>query len=754
LHFSGAEAYHMADAAKQRTKVKYATSAGSGVTVEFEDAVDWVQGDTVWFGMGGDKTVQMFNSAYGALADNWGNEQLVIQTKISPTQYTFNPTFKHMAGDFAVCGARNIRVLSASGTKSVYFRTDNGSDSGKGFTWVYEPYAGASLQFDWVYIRNCGTIRPDSVAYLWDGIFKIRNTLFDGDGSPGAGDTWYGVINFYFGGQPATEEKQFDEIHGYGVYTLFRGTSNASSGGAVTNIGTINIGHITVIAARLSGESALYLSSGPITVDSLWYTASTTIGAVTSALSLDGNVTIKSGHIAFCYNGTWTYTSGYMGRGEIYVENMLITHAWNCACLMYATESRSMLFDSCEFWDIAESGLNVRIGNIEMYDCSFQRCNGTGGRDCGAIGLLTPERSTTCLFKFVNCEFGTLSRNGGANVHISPSHLCDMGGRVVAENCTFVEPFYQTAPTRLGVYKDVIFWSIAPVDSPDDEATYASQGQLCTIELVNPVVKNSSGTDLWSTRYPGVTRYARVGGGGEIHNESTNVIDRRFAIKLLPFTAAFDACGTQAVPLMIPVSTGVPITVKLSFKKNISMPVNRRPKLWMNGPGIYTMVEMSDATNSWEEVTVSGTPTDDGMARVWVTAGINEKRWLVETGDTDNRLSTWVLAGQYYENSDPSIPFRYYWTLTKPAANYIVELYKDSGFGSGNKVATSTGRATVGSITLTTANSSGLSGSVMLDSLGTYINSASRYVDGYSNTFYFGKYLGYAVVYADGLVVT
>ena len=81
---------------------------------------------------------------------------------------------------------------------------------------------------------------------------------------------------------------------------------------------------------------------------------------------------------------------------------------------------------------------------------------------------------------------------------------------------------------------------------------------------------------------------------------------------------------------------------------------------------------------------------------------------LTEAGDAGNYFATWSLTGISKSNTND---FMLYWNLTVSGTTYTVTLYKDVA----KTLSVATGvRTGVGTLTLSEANSSGLSGSVII----------------------------------------
>jgi len=131
------------------------------------------------------------------------------------------------------------------------------------------------------------------------------------------------------------------------------------------------------------------------------------------------------------------------------------------------------------------------------------------------------------------------------------------------------------------------------------------------------------GVDVWAVN-KNVDHFAITGGGGTVEDESVEVIDNTFAVKMHPFTEVARNTGTGGQPLLLPVTAGQTITVNLSIKKNKAVASGKRPAIFLQGLGIIDEAESSAVLNTWEELTVSGTAATTGMVKFWVSQGANE----------------------------------------------------------------------------------------------------------------------------------
>lgn len=102
----------------------------------------------------------------------------------------------------------------------------------------------------------------------------------------------------------------------------------------------------------------------------------------------------------------------------------------------------------------------------------------------------------------------------------------------------------------------------------------------------------------------------------------------------------------------IPVKDGVPVVAACWLRKNASYTSANRPKIKLSGMGITeTEDQMSDVTDTWEKVTVSGTPTRTGLAKLTImtyltNAGASAWCDFEKTGLTMPVLNT--LEGSFW----------------------------------------------------------------------------------------------------------
>jgi hypothetical protein len=160
-------------------------------------------------------------------------------------------------------------------------------------------------------------------------------------------------------------------------------------------------------------------------------------------------------------------------------------------------------------------------------------------------------------------------------------------------------------------------------------------------------------TDLFQVLYPGVTRWGLVGGGGsEMMNEPTTIIDGTLAMKFVPYNCAVRSVFNKWRSIKFSVVSGQTVTVKVSLRKHLTQAAGRRPRVHLEGCGINTYSEMTDVNDAWEEQTVTGVATHRGDVRLWFS-GISE--WAAASGtvsDPYDPAYSPATLGTYYFYAD------------------------------------------------------------------------------------------------------
>lgn len=612
----GASAYHMGSASMQRAKLASNVSAGAGVAFTLDRDVDWQVGDFIGFGIGGDKTYTMNPTT-------WRPERIQITGKTDARNFTATFAYLHRIGDHAISLERNVIVSGTANNRGCRFEVENySSETGTTaaklrLTWMKMRYAGYATLTSYAAI-GCALSPATPTALLDADALLVQNIVFDTSGSKATGAA------------PANQASS------YGIH--INNAVGFSNPLCVQDVYAYDMGRVISVAqcwelelTRIVGIStgySLVIVSGTTTwgmrLNDVW--CSQHDWRFSSASALNGEFEIVDTFEFFaCYN-CWTglTSSNTTARTSwVQLKSGKVYHLYG-----YFTPSSMgnvyMRAVDVEFYTTYTTAFYVPTTSCcDFYfeRCSFDNCNTTGGVNQGAVSIYGAAFGEVL---FTDCTFGTVARNNYSNVMVgaSSASLELQVGRVRAEECIFVEPLSWTSVVGSYLYYNkTCLWSIRHHDG--DWRVRTAYGQQLSIELTDCSVLTSALVDQWAADYPGVTEIAIVGGGGEMCDETSVVIDSTFARKLLPFHTVDPMPANMHNPVKIPVVSGQVVTAKLSMRKT-NDGVCALPGIRLEGPGIFSeSLTTAALLNSWEELTVTGTASADGVCYLYVHAGTN-----------------------------------------------------------------------------------------------------------------------------------
>lgn len=642
----GAPAYHMADAAKQRAKLTTNVTAGAGVQFTVDANVDWQVDDLLFFGSGGKKDANF--------PPDDSLDRVQIDSKISANTYTAMFMNDHKINDFVVHANRNVS-LRGEGTNDqglmIYStNVDQASLTSVvlNIDWAYfiygsqyygsSGYGGAYSALRYILTATNRTTTIPSAN------IKINNSVFD----IGGGLRWTG----YSSTQPAY-------IDTGGCYTTDDTLTFSNNhiwdndAGFVTRVPGKNVfNNFSLMAMSGYYGYGVYLYTDenyPMVtgaISGLWCCGNRhTMYYGTRVASGTGSYhTITNCEIHRAYSG---FTALLNFSSVRFSNKLLPTYIENCNFYHIGSAAISdVLFGlvrRCEFWYCG----NLDRAPVYLYYyrdikfsefCQFNACNTLLPGYSGAVWVGGYYTGGTA--QFILCQFGRDSRNTKFNISLEDQGYTGFptagARRVVTSFCEFREPIswpggYSSAP----YYTKSMHWSVGGYYYTDYRYRFSTPGYY-SVQWVEPTVQTSSLTDQWAADYPNCSQLTLGPGGGESRQERTNVINSSFNRKMLPFWTLHSMCVNRTEPIIVPVKTGRVVTCKLSFKKNADG-LQALPGLWLYGAGIDSKATVTPGLlNTWEELTVSGTATSDGLCRLYVFAGSNISH--------DNS-TTWVYPG-------------------------------------------------------------------------------------------------------------
>jgi len=604
-------------------------TANPGTPVAFQTNIStgWQMGDTVWVGTGASPT-----TAPTAC------EQIVIATAPGATSYTADFANDHVAGDVVVHDSGNVLIRggSASPLKGLTLYSTSSTT-----------LTAANIKYDirWARFLYCATSTTDSrsAIYFACSPSTITNAHFDPNNfvlegcifsDPATTATPGKVLYFQCTLDLEDQHTMMDNCHCWDHYTLVELASNVKGRPVIHDCSAIEMFDAGILAE--SSNLGLYVDGFIYVSDSTW--------SGSGRIGIEGWVrSVVNTEIHRGYHGISITDSGVQTTPELMLfRNVKIYNAYYSAVTHPDARRVSMMFDTCEIYNNRQNGLQFSgtHGRIEILNSSFDDC-GNAASNKGAVYMTGKPR----LLRFHTCTFGLNDRNNNNNVHIGGTQLGTGDYRIIAENCTFKEPANWVA----GSYRwatDVHKWalSLGGESSAGDWRTRMDQTPNVSAEYVDCGVLDYSDVDQWPVQYPNVTRLAVGAGGGEIRNETTEIIDNTFpAVKLLPFGPAIDFI-TRHRSILLPLTAGQTLTVTLSMKKTADG-LAYLPGIFLEGLGINDESRMTAALlNTWEELSVTGTAQWTGVAEFYISGGSNVNDPSVTFGD------------DYYSPPDPTVP--------------------------------------------------------------------------------------------------
>jgi hypothetical protein len=640
LLIHGNSAYHMADAASQRTYLSYGVVSGTDKTIVFDDPVDYQVGDTVWIGFGGDPTVDPFNGT--AISAAYGSDTVLIKTKIDARTYTVDLTYTHVVGDFVIHKTRNVvfGCLDADTMKiSPMLYSAVGID---GFT---ETDWAGTISVNWAYLNKLEEIfRATGIFCFTDtNVPKFKNCIVNAP--------TYGVWVYNVGGCQVpwfeTIAPFLDEVHIFKMASWFIYDHRAFA------TGMVHFGHLSIVDNMLmtndgnntgfmSDYNADSRSNQTLEWDSAWISwdrSHATFNYLTTIMHWGFGLKIYSMR-ARVIPGGFSLRSGSEGR-EVLLNDMQVQHCYGSFFRMLSADVfPTTTLTNCKFANMKSDLFVYTLGNgsysnLEFYECDFDGMASTICR-CACDGR---QAFFNIQWKFVNCNFGMMSPN--AYMLYLEDIWFRTSGRILFENCQIKKP---TNVTASGVWTGIKGYCVQMVASsyagyiPTNTTYRQLMPPTMSYEWVNCKIYDSNGIDQFAIEYPNKV-CAVVGGGGELCAENAIIIDGSLGMKMLPYAVHCPHSGNKANAIRIPLLPGEAVTLKVSLRKNYSLPEGKRPTFNARGCGIDSCVEMTDGINTWEELTITGTAQYEDTLEAWVTGG-----WNLYNGTTDNFWTPMALG--------------------------------------------------------------------------------------------------------------
>ena len=625
----------------RKTTLAAPASAGAGVTLTFVDPCGYQAGTELVIGTGANPSREIFNDA-GIYSATTYRPETVTVTAPGGDAYSAVATlaYDHDAGDVVFQKDSNIYIGGDRfdyfwGTTRMSVRMEGESE------WMQNPgYTG-----QWPGQIECDNVTfgrgTDMLHFVGnrcdvdDSKVKITNcSAYDITGSFLKFDnTGYTNIK--------NTSLKLDRLHAVDCVNGIHVTSIPKT---YLKVGEAHFLNLTGSGIKSEGTGT---DDAGIDINNYTYVADPNAisgGSGANAIENKGGfINIKQTFNSYVAN-THIYQDCYddqpSGRPLLHYKNAKLYNATGKGVYINEAMGRIVQFDDVVIRNASGSGVELAGRYKHSFNCNgcmFDNCNRAGNDPGGAITLVSPTAvPTSWTYQFKNCTFGTNAVNNRANIMLENSSSFTSSGRLVLSDCTFKKP----GPVTLGYgqWWKAKAWCVYDSNLADvDLRTQFTQGR--SYEFVNISALDESDVDQWPIEYPGITHFAVVGGGGEVYNESTTVIDSTLGMKMCPWSVITPCPGNKVAPMRIPVTKGKIIDVGVSLRKNVTMPEGLRPAMVVRGLGIDERVEMSDAIDTWEEVSLKKAVAESGFLKMWIEGGANH-----HAGAIDNQFQPLALG--------------------------------------------------------------------------------------------------------------
>lgn len=609
----------------QRTKVAAAVLAGAAAFT-VDDAPDWVNGQTLWLGVGGDIATAPTTSEKVTVDSVVGNTVNIVGVLAN----------NHADGDFVVLQDRNVNVVGKSATEGGNVYCDLASMFPAGFLfnleWARFNYTGRGAGATLASIGFNVAVTGDLVNAIAD-VHHVTDCIFD---LPGAAST--SVFSLYGGNGVNYGDLDYSRNHVYGTFRVAFYLAEQYC------VGRINFDDSTVIQPIIVEKSYSY-SPLEWSSDGLWACgASRSVAAYQYAFkycvpdNLENFFITNYGNVAYRAPVTVNEYAFNSSRNVLF-DTGILCHIGSAAYILGIEFGGSdfeyfgsVTFKDVVFRDFHGSAILLTsfAGRLFIEDCSFDQTNVGGGATGVTAALVLSPTTSGCghIVRITNSTFGTIVQNDRFNISAaSDTSLFGYAAvRLVCTGCVFKEPTnfaWATVAPGQSFCQDAVGWMFRDHGRKMNTWTYRTRiGADRSMEFIECQSLNAAGVDQLPAILGLATHFMIGAGGGEIYDEPLGgtVIDNSYGVKMQPCNCVAREELTRFRPVDIPVAAGQVITAKLSFQKNVAQAAGRRPALHLRLPGQNLSQEMTDAIATWDEVTIiAAAAAYDCVAQLWVS---------------------------------------------------------------------------------------------------------------------------------------
>jgi hypothetical protein len=579
----------------QRALLTANANSGSPATILLDRDVDWEVGDTIAIGIGADFPATGERPDYTTIA-----------SKVSATQYTCNLTYNHTAGDMVIHMDKNIRFYASDLT---------GVNEGYYF---YMATGKSHININWAFFDEAGSTNSNGIFYWFDGSFSypiVRNCTVKGY-LEGAGEDFGGHLLYttiYL--EDITEEYMIENIHGYNLGGIVYLSDSGPNGNiTIEEQENLKIRDLSLIGASLASKAMIQLSSRPLILPeicNIWLSGRPRdSGSGVNGMGLRGTANLDGFKFWQCGTGIHVIhgSADFLPVHKMTVKNGEIHYALTAGMYLYELHVSEFWAENVDMRSCADAIELVNPSSAAVF-LKNNKYNGSGGSTTGA--LLLDGYGTSTRIMEMDGEYGEDVANIGNNITRSYDANYDGGFRYVSYNTKYNTPTSQIWSESLvndvfGMYLGDT-WSVRAINL---------FGQS-SMEANNPIINGSPSHSI-----------AIINAGGILENldhPSSPREDSNIKMKITPFGTVYDTKVNLSVPFLAYAAANQTVSASVYVRKNVSQTECPRPKLHVWGNGVYKVTEMSDAIDSWEQLSISYTAQFDGAVMAWITCSNNLK---------------------------------------------------------------------------------------------------------------------------------
>lgn len=586
-------------------------------TLVVDRPVNWLVGGEVALGVG---------STLSAYSTSFMPEIATITAQTDAKTYTITSSYSHQSGDICFLLNRNIKI-------SAHKRAVDGNPHTRGLRITQAP-AGATtspiFNFNWTEFYDIG-YEGNSFIYMQQAYTFpiIKNCtasvqIYDVSNNFITTQFFRGYLSYSELFLPTTAY-QFENIHVFGseiiLYPSWESTINKS----VNDQQACKFRFWTSISGNATAGSGLaYIPNClyyPPTFEDCWLCGVVKWGLSGSTNAFYGECNIDTLRVfGGNTNGIYLVGSSYFAGSQpaigrrIIIKNCFFNDMGGLIGIAFALPALAYIeIQNCRF-------LNMNSGGIVFgtaCNCDVFLNNNYYDNMTSNWGALAFSSSLWGYIYEYNGHYGTITPNTRSNITISPQYNRGLlRGRYVSRNTTYVSPSLPTyGPTNTSAIATIFYHS---KDDPQSTWYYMLDSFFhSSIEVGNATIDGVP------------NQYFGIQVGGAVVSKTAHPSDPRtnsnICLKVIPGTADGDNNITLQAPIVFPCLAGQTITASVYVRKNVSQAIGRRPKLHMLIDAQHFCAEMSDVTDTWEQLTLTYQLTNNELPMIWLTCCNNPR---------------------------------------------------------------------------------------------------------------------------------